>query len=313
MRSLRQLEIDNGGVAGAREKFQNLIAHIVRLKHKYAVEVLAGSGDWGIDVLHGTLSSGSCLVWQAKYFMDGIRTSERRQIEESFEQLCTKSKEKGFTVNGWELCVPCNLSTDAIRWWEKWKKEKIEKAGIGVALMCLTDIEEILMSPQARQILRTFNLDDRPNERLGERDIKGLPEEKAIAYDKSVFIKKLLAAGITETMAARHQFFNAEIMYREIHDKGDPEEITEYQNIAQKIWTIWWPRFERAMGGSDPVAETKKVCFDMHLAIEQMDKGTLDSPLILASIVHKLGVMHQLSDDCKIGWSPNFKEIGKEV
>ena len=61
---------------------------------------------------------------------------------------------------------------------------------------------------------------------VGERAIQSLPEEKAIAYDKSVFIKKLLVAGITETMAARHQFFNAEIMYREIHDKGDPEEIT---------------------------------------------------------------------------------------
>jgi hypothetical protein len=227
--------------------------------------------------------------------------------------LTNKSKEKAFTVNGWKLCVPCNLSVDAIRWWEKWKKVKTERTGIAISLMCLTDIEQILMSPQARQILRTFNLDDRPNERFEERAIQSLPEEKAIAYDKSVFIKKLLVAGITETMAARHQFFNAEIMYREIHDKGDPEEITEYENLAQKIWTIWWPRFQKAIGSNNPVAETKQVCFDMHLAIEQMDKGTLDSPLILASIVHKLGVMHQLSDDCKLGWSPNFEEIGREV
>jgi hypothetical protein len=178
--------------------------------------------------------------------------------------------------------------------------------------MCLTDIEEILMSPQARHILRAFNLDDRPNEKLGERAIQNLTEEKAIAYDNSVFIKKLLFAGITETMAARHQFFNAEIMYREIHDKGDTDEIKELDNLSQKIWAIWWPRFRKAMDSNDPVTETKKVCYDMHLAIEQLDKGALDSPLILASIVHKLGVMHQLSDGCKIGWSPNFKEIGKE-
>jgi hypothetical protein len=312
MRNLVQLEIDAGGVAGARERFQNLVAHIVRFKHKKAVEVLAGSGDWGIDVLHGTLTTGSCLVWQAKYFMDGIRISERSQIDQSFQQLVKKSKEKSFRVDGWELCVPCILSTDAIAWWEKWNKKNTADTGIAIGLMCLTDIEEFLMIPQARYILRAFNLDERPDENVGERHVVNLPDGKAAEYDSSLFIRKLIAAGIVENMAAREQFFNAEIMHREIHDKGDPDEIEELDRLEKKIWSMWEPRFNAAIKSDNPERETRKVCFDLQLAIERMDKGTLDSPMVLASLVHKLGVMHQLADVCKVGWSPNFHEIAQE-
>ncbi|XHH09017.1 MAG: ABC-three component system protein [Candidatus Bathyarchaeia archaeon] len=309
MRNLVQLEVDATNIAGARERFQNLIAHIVRFKHKKSMEILAGRGDWGIDVLHGTLTTGSCLVWQAKYFIRGVNAHERNDIEESFQQLIEKSAEKGFTVNGWTLCIPCLLTTDSIVWWETWKKQIDNQFKITIDLMQLTDIEEFFMAPETRFIMRAFNLDERPYEKMGERHIVTLSNEEAVGYDGSLFIKKLIAAGIIETMAARHQFFNAEIMHREIIDKGDPEEIDELNRLEKKIWSMWEFRFNRALKSNDPETETMKVCFDLQKAIEKLDKGTLDAPVTLASLVHKLGVMHQLANVCRVGWTPNFHEL----
>ena len=78
MINFRQLEINTGSEEGARSQFQKLIAQIVKLKHNDAKEIRAAPGDWGIDVYIGTLTSGSCLVWQAKYFMNGIGDSQKK-------------------------------------------------------------------------------------------------------------------------------------------------------------------------------------------------------------------------------------------
>jgi hypothetical protein len=317
MLNLRQLEIDAGNIDGARASFQKLIVHLVKLKHRNAIEVLPAPGDWGIDALVGTLTSGTCFVWQAKYFMDGIRAPQKRQIGDSFETLLKKSNEKHFKVDAWQLCVPCALSPQAIGWWEKWKKEKAAKTDIKIDLMCISDIEQILMTPEAQDIRHQFNLGPKTVQSVvsqtpGERVILNLPVDKSSEYESSLFIRKLVLAGITENMSARCQFFNAELIQKEIHDKGDEEEMGELISLYGKIHSMWETRFIQALQKSDPETETRKVYSDMLKSIEEMDKGSLYSPRMLASFVHKQGFMQQLADACKIGWTPDFRTLDKK-
>jgi|SRR5271157_2386905 len=313
MINLKQLEITAGTVDGARPLFQKLILHLVKLKHGGAVEIRPSPGDWGIDVLVGELSSGKCLIWQAKYFNDGINKAQREQVNSSFEKLIEKSKEKEFKVDVWSLCVPCNLSPTEMKWWEKWRKEKTDETGVPIKLMCLSDIEQILMTPEAEGICLQFNLGGKVSPHTpGERIIHELPDEKATEYESSLFIRKLVLAGITENMSARSQFFNAELIQKEIHDKGDLKEMIELRSLYEKIHSMWETRFNEALQSNNREAEVRRVYSDMLRSIEEEDKGILDSPTILASFFHKQGFMQQLADVCKIGWTPDFHKLDKK-
>jgi len=315
MLNLRQLEINAGTEDGARPLFQNLILQLVKLKHKNAKEIRPCPGDWGIDVLVGKLTSGPCLIWQAKYFMNGIGPSQKAQVNDSFNQLVQKSSEKDFKVDIWYLCVPCALSPQETEWWEEWSKKKATETGIRTELMCKSDIEELLLTSDAEGIRIQFRLGERPRDSIEiarERIIQELPDDKASEYENSLFIKKLVIAGITENMSARSQFFNAELVQKDIHDKGDENEIVELKSLYEKIHSMWETRFNEALHCSDPKTETGKVYSDMLKSIEQNDKGILGSPRILASFFHKQGFMQQLADICKIGWTPDFHTLDKK-
>jgi hypothetical protein len=311
MINLRQLEVDSGSVEGARSLFQKLILHLVKLKHKTAQDVRPCPGDWGIDVLVGQLTSGTCLIWQVKYFMDGIDDGQKTQIKDSFKQLIEKAQKEKFKVDVWYLCVPCVLSNKEIKWWETWGAEKTAETNIPIKLIALADIEQILMTPEAEGIRTQFNLG---NHQVGvrttvERAIKEMPDGKASQYENSLFIRKLVLAGITENMSARSQFFNAELVQKEIHDKGDLEELKELTGLYEKIHSMWETRFNEALLSQNPEMETKKVYAEMLKSIEQTDKGILSSPKILATFFHKQGFMQQLANICKVGWTPDYRSL----
>lgn len=312
MSSLRQLEINSGSVEGARVAFQRLILHLVKLKNRNAREIRPCPGDWGIDVIVGEFASGACLIWQAKYFPNGVGDPQKAQIRDSFSQLAEKSKKKRFDVHKWYLCVPCALSAQETMWWEKWREKKTKETGIEIGLMDESDIEQILMTPDAKDIRIKFGLEKAQLIPPPERTIKELPDKKAKDYEKSLFIRKLILAGITENMSARCQFFNAELVQKEIHDKGDSEEMAELINLYGKIHSMWEVRFNEALQSPNPEKETGEVYTAMLKHIEQKDKEILASPRILATFVHKQGFMQQLADICKVGWSPDFRKLDRE-
>jgi hypothetical protein len=311
MINLRALEFP-AGEEGARKLFQSLIADLVALKNKNAKEIRPSPGDWGIDVLVGDFTSGSTLIWQSKYFPTGIGKSQRDQIEDSFKKLVEKSKEKGFKVDGWCLCLPCDLSAEETMWWEGWSRKKNAETGITTQLMHHLDIEQLLLTQEADSIRQSYKLENDSIQSYRERVIQELPEEKASEYENSLFIKKLVFAGITENMSARSQFFNAELVQREIHDKGDELEIAELKGLYEKIHSMWESRFNEALQSNDPKTETKRVYTDMLRSIEQTHKGILNSPRIAASFLHKQGFMQQLADVCNVGWTPDFHILDTE-
>ncbi|MCU0849722.1 MAG: hypothetical protein MUC80_00405 [Candidatus Thermoplasmatota archaeon] len=318
MINLRTLENEPGGKEGARPLFERMIRHLLKIKHGDVTGIRPAPGDWGIDVIKGDFTTGNTMIWQVKYFVEGIGKSQKDQIRNSFEQVIKKAKLENFEIRVWTLCIPCLLSAKEKKWWEQWSKEKSNETQIKIQLMDETEIEQMLLSPDA-EIVRSGFFGDNPSmlkyylqclKGEIERDIQELPDQKL--YDKALFIKKILAAGFTETISARTQFFNAELIKAEITDKNDEKEKAELNSLYEKIRSMWESRFNMALNSSDPVKEVPKVYSEMLKAIEQSDSNILKSPKLFASFVHKQGFMQQLADICEIGWIPNFRELGKE-
>ncbi len=258
MIDLSRLEI-GAGKAGAREKFERLIARLIKLQFYDAQEVKPNPGDWGIDVYIGKFTSGDITVWQAKYFPDGVDDCQKDQIRRSFNQIVDKSKEKSFCVNAWILCIPSTLDGDSKIWWEKWASTKQKETGISIRLKERLEIVTMLQTPEAHPLCIEFNLADRTELLMEERTIEPLPLKESCEYDHSFFILKLLAAGITETEPAKKQFFNAEIVSKEILDKKDKFELAELNGLYDKIHDLWSTRFIEAMQSQNAEAETRRI------------------------------------------------------
>jgi len=312
--NLRELEIKSGSVEGARALFEQLIIHLLKVKHRTIRNIRSAPGDWGIDAYIGELASGTCMIWQCKYFPDGFDDSQKDQIRKSFKTACEKSDEQGFTIDVWTLCVPCDLSAPETVWWEGWSKRQNKSTGIKIDLMVETDIVSMLLTSDAEAVRKGF-FGDEPYLLQYYMSVSGLEERPILrvpdpsTYDNSLFIKKLIVAGIGETLAARTQFFNAELLKTEIHDKGDEEEIKELTSLYEKIRSMWEPKFNKATMSDNPDLEIPRVYFDMLHSIQDNDKTSLITPRLMASFVHKQGFMQQLADLCEIGWTEEFRSI----
>ena len=210
MINIRQLEIRAGTEEGARTLFEKLIVHLMKVRYKDAKLIRSARGDWGIDAISGELSSGTCIIWQAKYFINGINDSQKEQIRDSFKQVLKKSKEKGFKINTWYLCIPCSLSPEETKWWESWHKKKTKETNIRIGLIDETEIEARLMTSDAEHIRLGF-FGDVPSmvnyylqsiRGMKERDIQQLPDEKL--YEKSMFIKNSWLQGYKKLLQQEH-------------------------------------------------------------------------------------------------------------
>lgn len=312
MIDLGRLEI-GAGKAGARDKFERLIARLIKLQFSDPQEIKPNPGDWGIDVYVGQFTSGNITVWQSKYFPDGVDDSQKAQIRDSFNQILAKSKEKGFVVKAWILCIPSPVDGDSKIWWEKWSKEKQKATGISVRKLERLDIVTMLQTPEAYPLCIEFGLADERELVREERAIEPLPLKESAEYDHSLFILKLLAAGITETDSAKKQFFNAEVVSKEIKDKKDKREIAELNNLYEKIHSLWETRFIEASQSREVETEIRKVYPLMLKAIEEKNNELLNCRRLPISFFHKKGMMQQLANICTIGWTTDYKNLDKRV
>jgi hypothetical protein len=301
------------GEEGARGLFPKLILRLASLKYDDPRTIQPAQGDWGIDVITGSLTSGSCIVWQAKYFPKSPNRNQQRNIEESFNTLNKKRIEEKFNVDLWILCVPCAFTPTCTRWWENWAKQKMDETGIKIQLWHKDYLETQLVTPEARNIVEYFSIDGGTIPAMvNEKTIIPLPDDKTTQYDSALFIKKLIHAKITETSSARAQFFNAELVQKEIIAREDTAELDELNGTYEKILEKWENLFNKAIQSTDPLTETKNVYFRMNDLISELDKSYLNCPKMAVIGFHKKGFMHQLSDKCKLGWSPAYKTLAED-
>jgi hypothetical protein len=59
---------------GAWADFEQMLALLVQATEGHAHLIHSNPGDWGIDVLVGDMS-GRVALWQAKYYINGVRAS----------------------------------------------------------------------------------------------------------------------------------------------------------------------------------------------------------------------------------------------
>jgi len=303
-----------GTEEGARYLFQRLMASIVKIQHLDARQIRASPGDWGIDIIVGELAEHNS-VWQVKYITK-IDASQRTNINESFDTLMKNAKKYHFTVDIWTLCIACDLSPQELKWWNKWSKDKAKQYGVNINLMTETDIRDILERRDAEHIKMGY-FGQNPTtlqyfldafDQKSEREIMELPEPGL--FSNALFIQKLNAAHITEVHSAKTQFFNAELLTQEIIDKGDFSEITSLKSLKEKLRSLWETRFIESFDLPD---DKMSILYARVMqAIETQDKVSLNHREIKASLIHKQGMLHQLSNDCQVGWTKNFREEFKE-
>jgi len=104
--------------------FEELCGQIIRQIDPSAQHLYGKGGDEGIDVRAGELdpdlraASGTKLtIWQVKFFRDGIKDSQRMQVESSFKRALTHKPER------WVLCVPRPLTVPEAKWWDEFKAD----------------------------------------------------------------------------------------------------------------------------------------------------------------------------------------------
>src|SRR5262245_55365206 len=110
------------GLAGAREKFEDMAAQLIHVERPDSQRVRVVTGDAGLDSFDGSLSDPNGIdVFQVKYFPDGIEKSQKNQIRDSF---ATAKNSKKFKVKSWTLCLPIDMSADETEWFEGWTKNQ---------------------------------------------------------------------------------------------------------------------------------------------------------------------------------------------
>lgn len=110
------------GVAGAREQFEQLCAHLIQSEYPSAKNVRCEPGDGGVDVYIGEWDDPlGIIVFQVKYFLHGLKESQKQQIRSSF-QTCLNNP--NFRTRQWILCLPIELSEEETRWFTRWKRQE---------------------------------------------------------------------------------------------------------------------------------------------------------------------------------------------
>lgn len=96
-----------------QENFEGLCSRLIINLFPDAKPVEGKWGDEGVDSFVG-LFNGECRVYQCKYFIEKVGTSQRRQIEDSLKKAISHHN-----LQSWTLMVPKNLTPSEIKWFQK--------------------------------------------------------------------------------------------------------------------------------------------------------------------------------------------------
>lgn len=312
---------DKYGDAGAREKFEKTCVQLFQTIYgSKAHPIKPSSGDDGIDVLIGDFSE-PIEVYQCKFFIDGIEDAQKNQIRESFN---TAWKSQKYTMKKWVLCIPDAMTPKEFSWWSNWNSNKTSETGVPIELY---DGSFLLLKLKEYNLYNDiFDEDDKIalNELTDyfSKLKKKIVDEIAIStsdidslYNDLLFVKKLEMANIDDIEQCKNEFFNAEYAKQVIKSKGDEDQIAAFNNLKTKIQSLWstqYRLFKDDKDGNLLLAKTYE-------RIEDADSLSLDCSPILpeAGLIVKKGILHQLAEECSVGWLQDYKQklkdsMGKE-
>ena len=144
------------GLAGAREKFEQLCAQLIRSTFSEAKGIRVHQGDGGIDTYTGKWGeSGDLHVFQVKFFPAGLGDDQKRQVKKSLESCLANTH---FRTVKWTLCLPLDLSLDETTWFENWKHTVARDSltSDNIDYWGETELSELLFKSENRGIKEAF-------------------------------------------------------------------------------------------------------------------------------------------------------------
>jgi hypothetical protein len=294
-----------GNEQGAREDFARLIAALAELTTRVR-RIRENPGDWGIDAFAGRLDDGGeVAVWQAKFFINGVGDTQQQQIRDSFRMAREAAEKQGYRLVRWTLALPVDLSATETQWWDGWKKRQEADHGVTIELWDKHRLDTLLRPPDAEAIRNEF-LPPFAKAEVSPRPVKPLPA--GTTYDEMLFIAQLKEAGIAELQAAREEFFNAELLVRDVNDKGVEQEVTGLHTVRSETRSLWSQEYNDACEKNARADSLPGLHGAVMRAIRDLHLAQGPTPLRL-NVVHRFGTMHQVVEDGEAGWVREFRAV----
>lgn len=309
----RLLEARFGGPAGARDAFERLVADIVGIIHPDVREVQANPGDWGIDAYVGDLGKdGEVHIWQSKYFIDGFAKTQQGDVRESYKSAQNAARDHGYKIASWTLCLPCELDGPMLAWWEGWRKKTSKADSLTVSLDTAGRLRRRLQASAATDVRNhyfspLFPLPPVPVEAEAKRGLEELAD--SAKYDSALFVRQMDEAGLPETFAAREAFFNAEILEREVTDKGVQSEVSALSTWRVRVSSTWSTAFNTAC----QLSEERRFPLLYSGVVAGIETGhTEEATSLRAHVLHGVGLLHQAVDNGRAGWVRDWRDVADE-
>ena len=191
------------------------------------------------------------------------------------------------------------------RWWDRWRQRRQRETGVVIDLWHETTLREMLASPDASHVRRHYYDPYVPQARRS----KPLQEITSENYEQALFVRQLRAAGHTEVESAKHEFFNADLLAREILDKGIRAELDALGEADSVAYGIWEARFN-AVSLAHPA---EPLLPGLHAAVmgEIRESGAFPADLA-AGRVHRCGLMHRIVQGRRAGWVRHWRAVAEE-
>lgn len=308
---------DKYGEAGAREIFEKLCTNLLQAMFGLkAHNIETSGGDGGIDILVGNFSE-PIDIYQCKYFIDGVGDTQKAQIRKSFK---TAVESKKFKMKKWILCLPLIMTEKEFSWWSNWRAKNVNEYHIEIDLFdgtyLLKKIKEYNLYDEIFDEDIRKSLDEicgyftNQKEKL-INEIIVASEDLTNVYNDLIFVKKLEMANIEDIEQCKTEYFNAEYAEQVIKSKGNNKQIIVFGKIKTKILSLWKTQYilhKEDFDGNKLLAYT-------YQRIEDADYNTLDCSAVLPEVglIVKKGMLHQLAEDCSVGWLQDYKQKLEEI
>ena len=289
-----------GNEQGAREEFARLVVALAGLRTSVR-RIRENPGDWGIDSFAGRLDEGEDVaVWQAKFFTGRVGDSQQQQIRDSFKTARESAERHGYRLVCWTLVIPLDLAATETQWWDKWKdkQENDHGNGIGIELWDKNYLDGLLRAGDADAVRNEFFPPSGASE-APPRPLKPLPD--SVTYDDMLFIAQLREAEIVDLDAAREEFFNAELLERDVTDKGVNQEVDALGTIRSEAHSLWSQEYNDACAKDDNADLLPELYGAVMRALRALHLARGPTQLRL-SFVHRFGTMHQVVESGEAGW-----------
>lgn len=289
-------------MARATDQLTALVTDVVGIIHPDIQNVVVDPTAWGTGVYVGEFGSAARVrVWQSILNMRDFGTVARREADRLLDNSIRATSALGYQLKSWTLVLPTELEPSDLRHWRTWKKAKKETMGVSLDLWTAGALRRRLLSPEGEAVRRLhLGAISRPV----PRTLKELDD--AAKYERTLFIRQLREANISETFSAKAAFFNAEIMSREVSDKSITAELNLLTEWRMHVHGTWEDLFNDACQASKeqiPPGVLRAVSAVIH-----EDRPSF-STRMGASTIHGVGIMHQVVEAGEAGWVRDWRVV----